>query len=129
MEREIKYLKEKGIKLTKPREKILGILRKSSKPLSLKEIHTKISDVDFASVFRNMKLFNEIGLVAAISMGDGKTRYELITAKHYHHIICSNCGKIERLDVCFLNKIEKLTDFKIENHHMEFIGICPDCRN
>ena len=128
MERVINYLKEKGIKITKPREKVLNILTKSSKPLSLNEIHQKIEDVDFASVFRNIKLFNEIGLVAGIRMGDRKTRYELITAKHYHHIICSNCGKIERLDVCFLSKIEKLTEFKIENHHMEFIGLCPKCK-
>ena len=47
---------------------------------------------------------------------------------HHHHIICSGCGKIERLDLCIADKAKTLTRYKITSHTMEFKGICPDCQ-
>ena len=121
-------IKKSGIKITPGREKILSCLKENSAPLSMNEIHEKIEKVDFASVYRNIKRFCDIGIVREINMGDKKTRYELINNEHFHHIICTECGKIEKIDICFLSKIKEMTDFEITNHHMEFTGKCPDCK-
>lgn len=128
MQNLLEYLKKDGIKITMPRRKILTALLSEKGPLSLTEIFDRTEKVDFASVYRNIKLFCDINLVREISMGDKKIRYELNLQEHYHHIICSKCGGIERLNVCFLSKIEKMTEYKITEHHMEFVGICPECK-
>jgi Fur family transcriptional regulator, ferric uptake regulator len=128
MEKLISEIKKRGIKITRPRREILCALEESSSPLSLNEIHDQIKEVDFASVFRNVKMFCSLNLVREINMGDKKIRYELLEKEHSHHIICSKCGKIQKLNICFLERIEGLTDYKITEHHMEFVGICPDCR-
>ena len=73
-------------------------------------------------------MFCSLNLVREINMGDKKIRYELLEQEHSHHIICSKCGKIQKLNICFLERIEGLTDYKITEHHMEFVGICPKCR-
>ncbi|MCF8241440.1 MAG: transcriptional repressor [Melioribacteraceae bacterium] len=121
-------IKESGAKLTKPRLMVLEALYSQERPISLSDIADICFEIDFASVYRTIKLFDELGILQTINIGDKKPKYELETKKsHHHHIICSECGRIEKIDLCILPEIQKLTKFKIVNHSMEFIGICPDC--
>jgi Fe2+ or Zn2+ uptake regulation protein len=129
MQNFVNRLRESGAKLTLPRKSVLEKLHLSNKPLTLKQIHDQCTKVDFASVYRSVKLFNEIGLVEEIIFADKKIRYKLSSADHNHHIICSECGEIKELPVCLLSEIKKLTDYKITKHTLEFMGLCPDCQN
>ncbi|MCB9207829.1 MAG: transcriptional repressor [Ignavibacteriales bacterium] len=129
MENLIEIVKESGAKLTSPRKKVLEKLYHSELPLTLKEIHNECKDIDFASVYRTIKLFNEIGLVDEITFADKKIRYELVSNLHNHHIICSNCGEIEKVPICFVSEIKKITKYKITKHTLEFMGLCPNCQN
>ena len=112
MENLMSLVKESGAKLTNPR----------------KEIHDECNNVDFASVYRSIKLFYELGIVNEINFADNKIRYELTNKKHHHHIICSECGEIKELPICILSEIESLTDYIITKHNLEFMGLCPKCK-
>jgi len=125
----ISILKENGAKLTGPRKIILEKLSNSSRPLTLREIYYECGNIDFASVYRTLKLFNEVGIVEEINFADSKVRFELTSKKHHHHVICSECGEIKELPLCLLTEIEKITDYKITKHSFEFLGICPKCKN
>ncbi len=107
---------------------MLEILTELRKPVTLSEIHEKCGDIDFASVYRSIKLFTELRIVHEISWGDKVLRYEMMEDDHHHHIVCKKCGKIERLDLCILDKVQNMTSFKIESHSFEFVGICPECK-
>ena len=119
----------KGIKFTKQRQKIIEVLKNSSEPLSLDEIKTKCKEIDFSSIYRTIKLLIENHIVSEHYFGDKKPKYSLMLSKiHNHFIKCVNCGKIEEIEnVCVINEVNKKTDYKILDHYMEFIGVCPDC--
>jgi Fe2+ or Zn2+ uptake regulation protein len=121
-------LKESGSKLTYQRKTVLEQLFLSHKPLTLNEIHGKCKKIDFTSVYRSTKLFKEIGIAEEIIFADKKVRYKLTSNDHNHHIMCSNCGEIEELPVCLLSDIKKITKYKITNHTLEFLGLCPKCQ-
>lgn len=127
MENLIKEIRENGLKVTNQRKELLSFLTSLDSPLSLNEIHNCLRNSDFASIYRNIKLFVSLDLVREINMGDKKVRYELRKTKHTHHIICKSCGKIEKINACYLNNIKQLTEYHITDHHMEFIGLCPNC--
>lgn len=129
MEFFIKTLRESGAKLTNARKLVLENLNSSKKPITLKEIHNKSKEIDFASVYRSIKLFLELGLVEEISFADKKIRYELVSNLHHHHIICSDCGEIKELPICLVSEIKKLTKYKITKHTFEFMGLCPKCQD
>lgn len=129
MEKLLSLVKESGAKLTTPRKLVLEKLSNSKKPLTLNEIYENCESIDFASVYRSIKLFNELGFVEEINFADKKVRYELISNLHHHHVICSECGEIKDLPVCLLSEIEKLTNYKITKHNFEFMGLCPKCKN
>lgn len=124
----INAIKESGAKLTIARKLVLENLYFSKNPITLKELHDKSNQINFASVYRSVKLFLELGLVEEITFADKKIRYELVSNMHHHHIICSDCGEIKELPICLVSEIKKLTKYKITKHTFEFMGLCPSCQ-
>ena len=121
-------------KITKPRLEILKILKSNHKPLTISEISGKLIDdsIDLATVYRTMNLFKELNIVSLIDFKDEFKRYELIYDRHHHHhIVCRNCKKVENVETCILDNIEKFLSKKGYSeitHSLEFFGICGECR-
>ena len=129
---------------TVPREVILNLLSRTSKHLSAKEIYSSLykshPGIGMTTVYRTLDLLASMGLVTKLVLGDGQSRYELKSSEkeeHHHHLLCTRCGKIidysefidEELE--FVRKTEKKLeikcDFKIQDHNIEFLGLCKKC--
>ena len=111
------------------KNQILNLLKKSTTPISVPEIISKIS-ANKTTIYRELDQFLSDGLINEIEFGDGKKRYE-ITRDHHHHLVCKNCNKIEDIEIdekILLTKIKKQSNFFIENHSMEFFGKCINCQ-
>jgi Fur family ferric uptake transcriptional regulator len=129
-----KKLKQQGYRLTKPREGIIAVLK--DYPHTVQEIFDELkrtgSKLDLASVYRSMELFERMGIVQAIDLGEGKKRYELIDKDHHHHhLVCNACGIIEDVEVeeeSILDEVKIKSKFKIEKHSIEFFGVCVNCQ-
>ena len=132
-------------RLTAPREAILKYLSRSSKHMSAKEIynylHRSYPGIGLSTVYRTLDLLAKMGIVAKLSIGDGQRRYEFKTEEkdeHHHHLICTICGKIinysefldEELDLIRKTeeKLAKKYNFIIQDHNIEFLGICEKCK-
>ena len=128
----VHILKQANLSNTKIRKAILEFLMKNHGPFSIDQIHKKISNCDYATVYRCIKKFEEHRIVKKCDFGDNISRYEYKDAEHHHHhIMCRNCQKIKTVEYCFLKEMEKmLTDqgYKDVSHTLEFFGICQDCQ-
>ena len=130
---------------TAPREAILQLLTSASKHMSAKEvyaaIHRQNPGIGMTTVYRTLDLLHRMGLIHRFTVGDGHSRYEFTSnekKEHHHHLICTHCGKIidysEFVDeeLALVKKIEarlsKKYDFKIADHNIEFVGLCPKCK-
>jgi Fur family ferric uptake transcriptional regulator len=128
-------MKTKGIRMTDQRKIIMEILENTNDHLSAEEIYIRAKDrqkrINFSTVYRNLNMMEEKGLVIKLDFNDGKSRYEL-KERHHHHIICVNCRKTYQLPTCPLDNLEeKLTresGYKISAHKLEVYGYCPDCQ-
>ena len=129
MEYFLNILKDSGIKLTTARKQILHYLTSENQPKTLKEIHDSCNEIDFASVYRSIGVFDQLGIVEEFIFADKKIRYRLKKENHSHFIICSNCGEIEELPICLLSEIKKNTNYDITKHNLECMGLCPKCQN
>jgi Fur family transcriptional regulator, ferric uptake regulator len=130
-------LKAGGKKLTKPRKAILAILERSALPVTAAEVHDRLKKermpADLVTVYRNLAMLQELGLVNPVGLHEGQMRYEVRHGReHHHHIQCRGCGKIVDLMLCPLKKLTELvetrTKFAVEGHALEFFGWCPQCR-
>jgi Fur family ferric uptake transcriptional regulator len=132
-------------RVTAPRQAIMEFLSQSSKHLSAKEIyaalHRSYPGLGLSTVYRTLDLLARMGIVTKIAIGDGQSRYELKSKKkeeHHHHLICTHCGEIinysEFLDEELRlvrkteEKLAKKYNFVIQDHNIEFLGICEKCK-
>ncbi len=131
------YLKDKNLKLTRQRDKVLEIFLKTEKHLSAEELHSLIKKkypfIGFTTVYRTMKLIAEAGLGREVDFSDGFKRIEHnFGHKHHDHLICVKCGRFfEVVDKDIERLQEKLTQkyhFKTVNHKMEIFGYCQKCK-
>lgn len=104
---------------------------------TIEEIYDLVNRESFlisqATVYRNIRLFEELNLLTKIDLGDGLDRYEIKKkSHHHHHLICYLCKGVEEVHGDFLDKLEveisKKYDFKIEDHSLNFYGICSQCK-
>lgn len=130
-----KLFRKNGKSFTGVRSVILDILESATAPLNPKQILdlVTVKKPDLATVYRNLSLMESLGLIQNVDLGEGFKRYEMKRPeKHRHHIVCKKCGKIEDVAECGLQEIERKIfrkiGFKIEEHRLEFFGVCAVCR-
>lgn len=130
-------IKEKGYKLTPCRRALIKILEESTRPLSADAIGRLLAreklKVNKTTVYRELYFLLEQGIITELELGDRKKRYELKEREHHHHVICTNCEKVEDVipDKSFERqekKIAQLKNFIIMRHSAEFFGLCGNCR-
>ncbi|MBD3280995.1 hypothetical protein GF389_05795 [Candidatus Dojkabacteria bacterium] len=82
---------------SKKREAILKTL-KISGLTTAEELTEELTDIDTATIYRNLNKFCEEGIVREVRIKKGISSYEFIKDNH-QHLICTNCEEIKRLDV------------------------------
>jgi Fur family transcriptional regulator, ferric uptake regulator len=90
-------------------------------------------DVDRATVYRTVELFERLGVVNRIWHGF-KHRVELseIFTPHHHHALCQNCGRMidissPELEAALATLAKKHT-FLTLSHSVELTGYCSNCQ-
>ena len=119
---------------SKQRERILEILKNTTIHPTAGWIYNKLSQefagLSMGTVYRNLNILIEQGLVVKIDFGSTFDRFEANTTPHYH-FICEKCGSIRDIDMpvdtSHNEKAEKLTPFKITQHRIKFYGLCNKC--
>lgn len=128
-------LKESGIRITPQRHAILEhLIQAMSHPTAddiYKALEGKFPNMSVATVYNNLRVFKEVGLVKELTYGDASSRFDFVTTDHYH-IICDSCGKIVDFHYPGLDEVETLaehvTGFEVGRHRMEIYGVCPECK-
>ena len=110
---------------TKTREKLLKFLENTDKAFTAKEIHEQLEGIDLATVYRNLNLFAEEGIIRELRINKGESLYEINKDGH-EHAICSKCGKIRHvsIDKSKLKEVLKLSNFEIKDIEINLIGHC-----
>ncbi|RXJ00424.1 transcriptional repressor [Anaerobacillus alkaliphilus] len=128
-------LKSTKVRMTPQRHAILEYLYNAHTHPTADEIYKalegKFPNMSVATVYNNLRVFKDVGLVKELTYGDSSSRFDCITSDHYH-VICENCGKIVDFHYPGLDEVETLaehvTGFKVKSHRMEIYGVCPECQ-
>jgi len=132
--------------MTRPREAILDVLGKTKDHLSAEEIYLSVHkfypNIGLTTVYRNLELLVEMGMVMKFDFGQGKAKYELTDQYsgkgHHHHLVCLKCFRVIDYnefmedELQFLKNaqqgLSKKYDFEITGHLIQFQGYCSQCK-
>lgn len=121
-------------RMTRQRRIILEEIQKPGRHFSADEVfravRQRIPNISLATVYRNLEVLGEAGLITQFVTSDGLRRYDLGPQRHYH-LHCVECGKIWDLSAELFPDFESIAQgtsgFRILGHVLEFEGICSNC--
>jgi Fur family ferric uptake transcriptional regulator len=129
-------LRQQGHRLTPQRLQVLQVVKTQGQHLTAEEIHDAIVPqqpyLDIATVYRSLQWLQSVGLVAPISMGEGKLRYEYRRpGEHHHHLVCQQCGHHTQIpDDLFADlkaDLQRRYGFTLHADHLALPGRCAAC--
>ncbi len=129
-------LKERNLRLTKARKIILEEVKKARSHPSAYDICVKVRErfpnIGIATVYRNLKLFKELGLIFELEYTGEQGRFDSGSPDH-SHFICERCGEVfdleDPIDKTLEETFEKRIGAKFTHHRVEFYGLCKACRS
>src|SRR5688572_29390322 len=129
----LKYiLKSAGFSVTKARLGVFNALL-GHEPLSMHDLVERAGNIDRASVYRAVELFEQLGVVQRLNIG-WKYKLELTDkfAEHHHHLTCTHCGRTIAMNEDELEqliaRLASAHDFTPSSHQIEIQVVCADCR-
>jgi len=127
---------ERGMRMTGQRRVIAGVLQDADDHPDVEELYRRASAVDphisISTVYRTVKLFEDLGIIEKHEFRDGRARYEPLPEEHHDHLIDVKSGQV----IEFRNaRIEALQEeiarelgYRIIDHRLELYAVPLDER-
>lgn len=128
-----RLLARRGYRLTGPRRLLLEIMSGLGDHFAADAVVTAAPGVGRATVFRTLRLLQELGVVCQVVLDDGAIAYRLAPEEHHHHLLCVECGAAEDFSSDTLEgvlaELEAKSGYTIEAHRLEVYGRCAACED
>ncbi|MGB8860360.1 MAG: Fur family transcriptional regulator [Ilumatobacteraceae bacterium] len=123
---------------TSGRRELVELLASTGRPVTIADLLVARPKLTQSSVYRNLGMLEEVGVVQKVVSSDDRARYELAEdlMGHHHHLICVSCGKVddfvvsqraERSIETVLQQAIGDTGFRASGHRLDVVGTCADC--
>ena len=117
------------------RNAILSYLQATNEHPSAEMVYMGVKqdcpDISLATVYRNLALFRDQGLVQCVGTVKGIERFDGNTEPHVH-FFCTECGSVLDLPEVeapaqLSEAVENGTGGKVNMYSLSFAGICKNC--
>ena len=124
-----------GLTATHQRQVLYEVMQTMPGHPSPEEVYARVKKrvpaISLATVYKNIHLFVERGVLKQLSLHHGSIRVEL-NSHHHHHMVCSHCKEIadiEEKDLGVLPAVQELPGgFQVERYSIDVIGVCAACQ-
>lgn len=119
---------------TRQRSAIRAAIEIAGRPLLPHEVleaaQTDVPALGIATVYRNLRLLLEDGVIQVVNLPGDNPRYEPAQAahSHHHHFQCRACDRVFDIHDC-PEDVDRLAPkgFVVQAHELTLYGICADC--
>jgi Fur family ferric uptake transcriptional regulator len=133
----IDLIRQRGGRSTTSRRAVLEALiaaggnRRTAEQLA-HGIQAAYPSINESTVYRNLELLEELGLVSHVHLGHGPSQWQLSSRRHQWYLTCSACGAVIDTDLdafdALVSDVERRTGFRIDSGHFAITGTCAACR-
>ena len=134
-----RQLTNAGHNYTRGRQDLVDVLAGIGAPATMPMIVQRSPGLAQSSLYRNLAVMEQAGVVARVDVGDTKSYYELsdlVTEDPHHHLVCSDCSAVvdinlppraERSIERALGDAARDVGFELTEHRLDIIGVCAQC--
>jgi Fur family ferric uptake transcriptional regulator len=127
-------LRARGYRLTPQRQLVLDAvtaLGHATPEDAFAWVKERASGINISTIYRNLELLEELGLVKHAHLSHGAPTYHAADAPEHVHLVCRGCSGITELAP---EAVAPLTDALIDQHgfvadvgHLTVFGLCEEC--
>jgi len=122
--------------VTSQRRLLLSVMRDAEKHLDAKELYRRVSERDpnisLATVYRNLRLFTEQGLINERHLGQAHCYYEMKRLGEHQHLVCEACGQVIEFESPLIRKlvaeVQRKNNFSVTKVELYLEGHCHKCK-
>ena len=126
---------EHGIAVTHQRQVLYETMQGMHGHPSPEEVYASVKEripsVSLATVYKNIHLFVQSGVLRELSMHHGTLRGEMNKEPH-HHLVCSVCKRVTDVEEDELGlgepRMRLASGFAVERVSVDVIGVCALCQ-
>ena len=89
--------------------------------------------ISLATVYRNLRLFKELGLVDERRLDEVHCYYEIKGSTEHYHMVCTACGRVMEFESPLISdliaEVQRNSDFDVIRAVLYLEGYCPKCRD
>lgn len=125
---------EKKLRYSHQREMIYQYLLSTKEHPSAEMIYNdlreEIQGLSLGTVYRNLKLLEELGKVRRVASFQNVERYDAVCGDHVH-FLCTGCGCVSDVmdadSEALRNSIPLKNGYRIAKFDLTLTGLCPEC--
>jgi Fur family ferric uptake transcriptional regulator len=125
-----------GLRSTRQRTAILeAVTATPDRPVTAQDLHSRLRSSEarpgLATVYRTLQALTEAGLLRTFPTASGEIGYKVCRPGHHHHLICTNCGRVDEIPSCdvegWARSVARRHGYVLNGHEAEILGVCPSC--
>ena len=123
-------------KFSRKRNAIPSALHESTEHPTAEMLYARLKpefpDLSLGTVYRNLAMFKQEGVVASVGVVGGQERFDGWTEPH-SHFICEQCGSVSDIDckagdgLC--EAVSESFGVSATRYELTFRGLCAACKN
>ena len=121
---------------TPQRRLLLDTLREAKGHVDARELYRRAVEKDphisLATVYRNLRLFKELGLVDERRLDEVHCYYEIKRVTEHYHMVCTACGRVMEFESSLVGdlvaEVQRNSGFDVIRAVLYLEGYCPECK-
>ena len=122
--------------VTTQRRLLLNVMQEAETHLDAKELYRRASEknasISLATVYRNLRLFKEQGLIDERHLGQMRCYYEMKHLGEHQHLVCQRCGQVIDFESPLIRKlvaeVQRKNNFSVTRVELYLEGYCHKCK-
>ena len=127
-------LRRGGFRITPQRQLVLESVERlghGTPEEILAEVNKTASGVNLSTIYRNLEVLEEVGLVTHAHIGHGAPTYHSVDDHVHIHLVCDACGSVQSVEAelaePFLDQLRTRTGFVTDVSLVALHGRCQSC--
>ena len=121
--------------VTPQRRLLLSVMKEAGTHLDARELYRRASEgntnISLATVYRNLRLFKEQGLIEEKHLGQMRCYYEIRRGAEHQHLVCRACGQVIEFESPLVRElvaeVQRKNDFCVTRVELCLEGYCKKC--
>jgi|GEM_PF-837189 len=122
---------QKGLKMTEQRRVVCRVLSDATDHPDVEDVFKRAVECDpkisLATVYRTMRLLEEVDVIRRLDFGDGRARFEENRDDHHDHLIDISSGRVIEFKNAELEEIKRRIaeelGFNLVDHRLELYAV------